>query len=133
MLHYNAVRLHSAIGYVAPADKLHGRDPVIFAERDRKLTEARRRRQAARASARNMLESRTPESDNGVQPVKQKWALEASNPPGIAGRVCDEWSRGGLNAAPHPHHSEHSPMPQKTQASDGGDYVRRVTFLSNSG
>ena len=25
--HYNEVRLHSAIGYVAPADKLAGRDP----------------------------------------------------------------------------------------------------------
>ena len=35
--HYNEVRLHSAIGYVAPADKLAGREPEIFAERDRKL------------------------------------------------------------------------------------------------
>ena len=35
--HYNEVRLHSAIGYVAPADKLAGREPAIFAERDRKL------------------------------------------------------------------------------------------------
>jgi transposase InsO family protein len=31
------------------------------------------------------------------------------------------------------HHSEHSPMPQKTQASDGEDYVRHVTLLSNLG
>ena len=137
--HYNAVRLHSAIGYVAPADKLHGHESAIFAERDRKLDEARRRRQAARAgakartSARNMLVSKVSERDNGIQPVKRKRALEASNPPGIAGRVCDEWSRGGRNAAPHPHHSEHSPMPQKTQASNGGDSVRRVTLLSNSG
>jgi hypothetical protein len=30
--HYNQVRLHSAIGYVAPADKLAGRETVIFAE-----------------------------------------------------------------------------------------------------
>jgi transposase InsO family protein len=109
--HYNTVRLHSAIGYVAPADKLHGREPLIFAERDRKLDEARQRRQVARASARNTLASRISEGDNGTQPVKRKRALEASNPPGIAGRVCDEWSRGGRNAAPHPHHSEHSPMP----------------------
>lgn len=42
--HYNTVRLHSAIGYVTPHDKLHGREPEIFAERDRKLHDARERR-----------------------------------------------------------------------------------------
>jgi putative transposase len=46
--HYNAVRLHSAIGYVTPKDKLAGRDKEIFAERDRKLAEARERRQQQR-------------------------------------------------------------------------------------
>jgi transposase InsO family protein len=118
--HYNTARLHSAIGYVTPADKLAGREALICAERDRKLDEARRRRQAKRAAARHMLATTAAERENGDQPVKRKRALEASNPPGITGRVCDEWSRGGSNAAPHPHHSEHSPMPQKTQASDGG-------------
>jgi hypothetical protein len=51
--HYNKVRLHSAIGYVTPADKLEGRDKEIFAERDSKLEYAReqrrKRRQALRA------------------------------------------------------------------------------------
>ena len=46
--HYNHVRLHSAIGYIAPTDKLDGRDPLIFAARDRKLAEARQRRQQLR-------------------------------------------------------------------------------------
>jgi transposase InsO family protein len=50
--HYNTVRLHSAIGYVAPADKRAGRDRPIFAERDRKLDAARERRKAARAASR---------------------------------------------------------------------------------
>lgn len=50
--HYNTARLHSAIGYVAPADKLAGREAAIFAERDRKLEEARGRRQVARQAAR---------------------------------------------------------------------------------
>ena len=50
--HYNDVRLHSAIGYVAPADKLAGREQQIFAERDRKLEAARERRQQARAASR---------------------------------------------------------------------------------
>jgi hypothetical protein len=49
---YNEVRLHSAIGYVAPADKLAGRDRRIFAERDRELDAARERRKAARAASR---------------------------------------------------------------------------------
>jgi len=46
--HYNHVRLHSALGYITPADKLYGLDQIIFAERDRKLEEARQRRQQAR-------------------------------------------------------------------------------------
>jgi putative transposase len=51
--HYNEVRLHSAIGYVTPADKLSGRDKEIFAERDRKLDEARTRRKSVRAEQRH--------------------------------------------------------------------------------
>lgn len=53
--HYNEVRLHSAIGYVTPAAKLGGHDPVIFAERDRKLEAARERRQKARAANRPVV------------------------------------------------------------------------------
>ena len=52
MAHYNGVRLHSAIGYVAPAAKLAGRDRQIVAERDRELDAARERRKAARAASR---------------------------------------------------------------------------------
>jgi len=50
--HYNQVRLHSAIGYIAPADKLAGREKEIFAARDRKLAEARQRRKEQREAAR---------------------------------------------------------------------------------
>ncbi|MFH1109279.1 MAG: integrase core domain-containing protein, partial [Planctomycetota bacterium] len=50
--HYNEVRLHSAIGYVTPKDKLEGREAAIFAERDRKLVEARERRKARRGAGR---------------------------------------------------------------------------------
>lgn len=64
--HYNTVRLHSAIGYVTPADKLVGLEPVIHSERDRKLEEARRRRQQMRQAARGNVEPRRhagPSSD----------------------------------------------------------------------
>jgi putative transposase len=50
--YYNHVRLHSALGYVAPADKLVGREKDIFPARDRKLEEARARRKARRAAER---------------------------------------------------------------------------------
>jgi len=49
--HYNTVRLHSAIGYVTPADMLAGRQTEIHAARDRKLEEARRQRQLRRQQA----------------------------------------------------------------------------------
>jgi transposase InsO family protein len=52
--HYNHVRLHSAIGYLTPADKLNGLEKVIFAERDRKLEEARTRRQQNRLAPREV-------------------------------------------------------------------------------
>ena len=42
--HYNDVRLHSAIGYVTPKDKLEGRAEAILARRRQKLEAARRRR-----------------------------------------------------------------------------------------
>ena len=50
--HYNQVRLHSAIGYVAPAAKLAGREATIFAKRDRKLNAQRERRRVTREAAR---------------------------------------------------------------------------------
>ena len=41
---YNQHRLHSAIGYIAPADKLVGKASEILADRECKLAEARQRR-----------------------------------------------------------------------------------------
>jgi transposase InsO family protein len=49
--HYNTVRLHSAVGYVTPADMLAGRQAEIHAARDRKLEEAREQRKKRRAAA----------------------------------------------------------------------------------
>ncbi len=60
--HYNRVRLHSAIGYVTPLDKLEGREPQIFAERDRKLEAARQQRQVRRQQARVNPPDRTGDS-----------------------------------------------------------------------
>jgi len=49
--HYNNVRLHSAVGYVTPADMLAGRQPQIHQERDHKLEAARQQRQIRRQLA----------------------------------------------------------------------------------
>ena len=50
--HYNRVRLHSAIGYLAPLDHLAGRADEIHAARDKKLEAARQHRAELRAAAR---------------------------------------------------------------------------------
>jgi len=49
--HYNNKRLHSAIGYVTPKDKLQGRAEMILAERDAKLVAARKCRKAKRQAS----------------------------------------------------------------------------------
>ncbi len=46
--HYNDVRLHSAIGYVTPADKLAGREEEIWTRRDCRLERARENRASKR-------------------------------------------------------------------------------------
>jgi len=50
---YNTVRLHSAIGYVTPKDKLEGRAEEILAARDAKLEAARQARRTAAAAQTN--------------------------------------------------------------------------------
>lgn len=56
VIHYNESRLHSAIGYITPKDKLLGNDQAIFAERDRKLADARERRKAMRQTRHEQID-----------------------------------------------------------------------------
>ena len=58
--HYNTVRLHSAIGYITPHDKLHGKEKAIFAARDQKLASARLQRKINRQN--QHAHSVTPDS-----------------------------------------------------------------------
>ncbi len=52
VVHYNTVRLHSAIDYITPADKLAGRADDLLRVRDERLEQARqRRRQQHRRAA----------------------------------------------------------------------------------
>lgn len=58
--HYNSVRLHSAIGYIAPMDKLNGREREIFAIRDARLQKARERRRKNRLIQFEVVRERKP-------------------------------------------------------------------------
>jgi len=49
--HYNNRRLHSAIGYITPKDKLQGRAETILAQRDAKLAAAREARKDQRKAS----------------------------------------------------------------------------------
>jgi transposase InsO family protein len=57
VVHYNTERLHSAIGFITPADRMAGRDKQIFKERDRKLEEARAQRKLKRQAVANQVHS----------------------------------------------------------------------------
>lgn len=52
--YYNNQRLHSALGYIAPQDKLAGREEIIFADRARKLKDARERRRMHKVEKKNV-------------------------------------------------------------------------------
>jgi putative transposase len=49
--HYNHQRLHSAVGYITPFDKLQGRAELIQAQRDAKLAAARQARKLKRQAS----------------------------------------------------------------------------------
>ncbi|RTZ97695.1 MAG: hypothetical protein DSY90_06470 [Deltaproteobacteria bacterium] len=53
--YYNTRRLHSAIGYITPNDKLEGREKQIFAARDNKLAKAREARKHRRRAAKAII------------------------------------------------------------------------------
>ena len=76
VVHYNCVRLHGALGYITPQDKLFGREQAIFDERDRKLEEARDRRQRQRAESKCAEPKQTCYNDHARPEDK---ALLASN------------------------------------------------------
>ncbi len=57
---YNNERLHGAIGYIAPIDKLEGRDQTIFEERKRKLADAQKCRKAQYAAQQHEGVSKNP-------------------------------------------------------------------------
>ena len=81
--HYNHRRLHSSIGYLAPRDKLEGREAAIFAERDCKLQQARTERKRKRQNARDVAIAYKPRIP-GAQAVSKgspPWLPSAAREP----------------------------------------------------
>lgn len=115
--HYNRCRLHSAIGYVAPFDKLHGREERIFAERKRKLQDARRQREQAHRDGASVLT--TSALKNNVPATGETDAGSAGEQPARDSRPgFRRQTRRGDGPKLHPRPSgdrpEIPPMPQKT-------------------
>ena len=78
--YYNEERLHSSLGYVAPKDKLEGRDKQIFAERDKKLEAAREARKQKRQEGkqRPALQHQAPRPGEIFNSLTQQGQLSIS-------------------------------------------------------
>jgi len=68
--HYNHQRLHSAIGFVAPVDKLEGREKAIWTRRDQRIEVARERRRLARQAARAHVQPGENEAPLGTMQLR---------------------------------------------------------------
>ena len=64
--HYNTKRLHSSIGYITPKDKLEGREVEIFAQRERKLQQARENRKIRRQEQKQVIKDQLNSTYNYV-------------------------------------------------------------------
>ncbi len=132
--HYNTKRLHSAIGYVAPRDKLEGRAETIHAERDRRLAAAResrrQRRQAMRASC--VSESGSTQTC-GLESPCSSVASASSHP--VPGDVEATGRKGRPLAVPEPRPSTPAAgrhVEQEPRHARAGKSLSKKSGLSNS-
>ena len=153
VMHYNTKRLHSAIGYVTPRDKLEGRAETIHAERDCKLAVARegrrlRRRQATRMSCASeskrascvweprrmssVSEPRHPQTDELESPCS---SVASASPHPVLGDVEATGRKGRPQTVPDPRPS--TPAGRKIEDQDprhacAGKLLNTMDGLSNS-
>lgn len=77
--YYNNERLNSAVGYIAPKDKLEGREQQIFKERDRKLEAARENRKLKRREEKFRLSQQPKhQANSSTNPLTQQWGFSNS-------------------------------------------------------
>jgi putative transposase len=80
IIFYNDERLHSSLGYVAPRDKLEGREKKIFKERDEKLETAREQRmQIRREEKLYPFEHLSASKGITINPLTQQGQFSISN------------------------------------------------------
>jgi putative transposase len=96
--HYNNRRLHSAIGYVTPADKLAGREAEIWALRDQRLEAARARRQQRRLGA--TLSQKPSATTAATIPPSAICEATFSSRRRVSGRICTKPASIGLSRSP---------------------------------
>ena len=96
--HYNYIRLHSAVGYVTPNDRLLGNDEAIHGERDRKLTEARERRKEMRQTRHEEQQGRA-ESHPAIDFAAVRAAITIAQVLGLLGFVPSSDHRGQQRGA----------------------------------
>lgn len=78
--YYNGERLHSSIGYIAPKDKLEGREKQIFKERDSKLEAARdARKQKRREEKYRPAHHRAIPAGKAINPLTQQGQFSISS------------------------------------------------------
>jgi len=85
VLYYNTIRLHSALGYLTPKDKLEGREADIFAARDRKLAQARQRRKTNRQAVRERLLADTMRLPTTTSTGAEDRATVGTDPSAVSG------------------------------------------------
>jgi putative transposase len=83
--YYNNVRLHSAIGYVTPRDRLEGRHTEIFENRDRKLALARERRRQLRQAEHERRQSPPPVPRSAIDFAAVRAAITMTSVLGLLG------------------------------------------------
>jgi len=138
--HYNGRRLHSAIGYVAPLDKLEGRAEAIWADRDRKLAAAREARAARRAQARLGTEPKEPLTTRKetpmIHPAGETEAGSAGEQPARDSRLgCGRKAGAGmaLRDYPRPPLKPFGLSPNASENSDWPKASRRSESLISEG
>jgi len=134
--HYNNTRLHSAIDYIAPKDKLEGRAESILSAREAKLAAARERRRVRRQqAAKNVLTDDTHRvilqtaGETEVSSAGEQLARDTRS--GCDGHLS--WgaaASGSLNhlslqeqdvrSIPHPSENSTSQPPEESLISAGG-------------
>jgi transposase InsO family protein len=96
---YNHSRLHSAIGYITPADKLAGKETAIFALRDERLEKARDLRKARRHRANSSLSELQPEA-SPLSPFANN-ETKAQSAEAVNVSVANEPCKGNLYSFEH--------------------------------